>query len=122
MRHGQPQETPPDQHRPPPPQASRFGSGQAVPRPEDAQLLRGEGRYVDDFAPDGLAHLVFVRSPHAHARLRGVDADAARALPGVLAVHTGADRWPRASSPARPRLQARGWRPRRQPARRTAGA
>ena len=43
----------------------------------------GEGRYVDDFAPDGLAHLVFVRSPHAHARLRGVDADAARALPGA---------------------------------------
>ena len=69
---------------PSPPQASRFGSGQAVPRLEDAQLLRGEGRYVDDFAPDGLAHLVFVRSPHAHARLRGVDADAARALPGVL--------------------------------------
>lgn len=76
---------------PSPPQASRFGSGQAVPRLEDAQLLRGEGRYVDDFAPDGLAHLVFVRSPHAHARLRGVDADAARALPGVLAVYTGAD-------------------------------
>ncbi|MBS0509363.1 MAG: xanthine dehydrogenase family protein molybdopterin-binding subunit, partial [Proteobacteria bacterium] len=72
-------------------EATRFGSGQAVPRLEDAQLLRGEGRYVDDFAPAGLAHLVFVRSPHAHARLRGVDAGAARALPGVLAIHTGAD-------------------------------
>ena len=75
---------------PSPPQASRFGSGQAEPRLEDAQLLRGGGHYVEEFGPGGLGHLVFVRSPHAHARLRGVDADAARALPGVLAVYTGA--------------------------------
>ncbi|WP_404300130.1 xanthine dehydrogenase family protein molybdopterin-binding subunit [Alicycliphilus denitrificans] len=70
---------------------TRFGSGQAVQRLEDAQLLRGEGRFADDFAPGGLAHLVFVRSPHAHARITRIALDAARALPGVLAIYTGAD-------------------------------
>lgn len=69
---------------------TRFGSGQAVQRLEDAQLLRGEGRFADDFAPGGLAHLVFVRSPHAHARITGIDLSAAEALPGVLAIVTGA--------------------------------
>ncbi|MBS0390825.1 MAG: xanthine dehydrogenase family protein molybdopterin-binding subunit [Proteobacteria bacterium] len=69
--------------------STRFGSGQAVQRLEDAQLLRGEGRFADDFAPDGLAHLVFVRSPHAHARIAGIDMAAAQALPGVLAIYTG---------------------------------
>ena len=70
---------------------TRFGSGQAVQRLEDAQLLRGEGRFADDFAPEGLAHLVFVRSPHAHARIAGIDKAAAQALPGVLAIYTGAE-------------------------------
>jgi carbon-monoxide dehydrogenase large subunit len=71
--------------------AMRFGSGHTVRRIEDPTLVSGQGRYTDDLQRDGLAHLVFVRSPHAHARLVGVDVQAARAMPGVLAVFTGAE-------------------------------
>jgi carbon-monoxide dehydrogenase large subunit len=70
---------------------TRFGSGQAVRRLEDDALLRGQGRYTDDVVPAGQLQLVFVRSPHAHARILSVDTEAARALPGVLAVYTGAE-------------------------------
>jgi carbon-monoxide dehydrogenase large subunit len=68
-----------------------FGIGSATPRFEDARLLRGLGRYVDDIALPGMAHMAVVRSPHASARIAAIDAAAARALPGVLAVLTGAD-------------------------------
>ena len=70
--------------------ATRFGSGQAVHRLEDEALLRGAGRYTDDLRQPGDGWLVFVRSPHAHAAIRGVDTAAAQALPGVRAVLTGA--------------------------------
>ncbi len=70
--------------------ATRFGSGQAVRRLEDEALLRGAGRYTDDLRQPGDGWLVFVRSPHAHAAIRGVDTAAAQALPGVRAVLTGA--------------------------------
>ena len=69
----------------------RFGSGQAVTRLEDDALLRGQGRYTDDLGEPGDGRLVFVRSPYAHATIKGVDAEAARAMPGVRAVITGAD-------------------------------
>ena len=69
----------------------KFGIGQPVRRAEDPVLVRGEGRYTDDLALDGQAYGVFVRSPVAHGLLRGIDAEAARALPGVLAVLTAAD-------------------------------
>ncbi|NVP72784.1 hypothetical protein, partial [Vibrio cholerae] len=69
----------------------RFGSGQKVRRIEDAALLAGAGHFTDDVSLPGQAHLVFLRSPHAHARLRGIDTAAAAAMPGVLAVLTGAD-------------------------------
>ncbi|MCA0310898.1 MAG: xanthine dehydrogenase family protein molybdopterin-binding subunit [Proteobacteria bacterium] len=69
----------------------RFGSGQAVHRLEDEALLRGRGRYTDDLATPDDGWLVFVRSPHAHAAIRAIDFDAARALPGVRAIITGAD-------------------------------
>jgi aerobic carbon-monoxide dehydrogenase large subunit len=65
--------------------------GRSVPRLEDARLLRGAGRFVDDIALPGLLHATFVRSPLAHALIRGVDAAKARALPGVRAVLTYAD-------------------------------
>lgn len=74
-----------------PPQIGRFGSGQAVRRIEDKALLAGQGQFTDDFAPAGTAHMAFLRSPHAHARLVSVNADAARAMPGVVAILTGAD-------------------------------
>ncbi|MEM7407049.1 MAG: xanthine dehydrogenase family protein molybdopterin-binding subunit [Pseudomonadota bacterium] len=72
-------------------QALKFGIGQSVPRSEDPRLLRGGGRYTDDINVPGQVYAVFVRSPYAHARIVAVDADAARAEAGVLAVYTGAD-------------------------------
>ena len=60
-------------------------------RAEDQRLLTGEGRFTDDAAPHGAARAFVVRSPHAHARIHAIDTSRAAALPGVLAVLTGAD-------------------------------
>ncbi len=65
--------------------------GRSVPRMEDPPLLRGEGRFVDDIRMPGMLHAAFVRSPHAHAAIRGIDAAAALAVPGVHAVLTRDD-------------------------------
>lgn len=70
--------------------AGRF-TGQSIERVEDDRLLRGRGAFVGGLRRDGMAHAVFVRSPHAHARIRSVDVTRARARPGVLAVYTGDD-------------------------------
>jgi carbon-monoxide dehydrogenase large subunit len=67
------------------------GFGQPVPRKEDARLVTGRGRYSDDWNAPGQAHARFVRSPHAHARIRRVDTALALAVPGVIAVLTGLD-------------------------------
>jgi len=69
----------------------KFALGQSIPRLEDDNLLRGAGRYTDDFTLARAAHVVFVRSPHAHAKIKGVDASAASRMPGVIAVLTGKD-------------------------------
>ncbi len=69
----------------------KYAIGQSVPRTEDPRLLRGRGSYVDDFALPNQAHAVMVRSPHAHAEIKSIDVSAAQAMPGVLAVLTGAD-------------------------------
>lgn len=60
-------------------------------RREDRRFLTGQGRYLDDMVFHGALHVHFVRSPHAHARLLGIGTDAARAMPGVVAVVTGRD-------------------------------
>ena len=66
--------------------------GQSIERVEDAALLTGRGRYIDDLGvPPGTLHAAILRSPHAHALIRGIDADAARAAKGVAAVITAAD-------------------------------
>jgi len=65
--------------------------GKNVERLEDRDLLTGNGRFVDDIRFAGTRHAAFVRSPHAHALIRGIDAAAARAQPGVDAVYTFAD-------------------------------
>ena len=70
---------------------ARFAIGQPVSRKEDPVLLRGEGRYSDDLSLPGQAYGVIVRSRHAHGILREVQADAARAMPGVLGIYTAAD-------------------------------
>jgi carbon-monoxide dehydrogenase large subunit len=69
----------------------KFGIGQAITRIEDERLLTGRGQYVDDLSFPNESFLVFVRSPHAHARVMSIDVAAARSQPGVLAVLTGAD-------------------------------
>ncbi|OGA46360.1 MAG: xanthine dehydrogenase [Betaproteobacteria bacterium RIFCSPLOWO2_12_FULL_63_13] len=65
--------------------------GRAIPRVEDWRFLVGRGRYTDDISLADQAYCVFVRSPHAHARIVGMDTSQAAAAPGVLAVLTGAD-------------------------------
>ena len=65
--------------------------GSAAPRKEDERLLTGRGRYVDDIQVPGALHACFVRSPHAHARIRAIDTSAALDLPGVVGVFTGQD-------------------------------
>ena len=70
---------------------TKFGVGQPVRRSEDPKLVRGEGRYADDVNAPGQAYAVMVRSRDAHGIIRSIDADAARKMPGVLAVLTAAD-------------------------------
>src|SRR5690349_13856904 len=63
--------------------------GRPLRRREDARLLTGQGFYIADLALPGMLHAVFVRSPAAHARIRGVDLSAAREAPGVVYALTG---------------------------------
>ena len=70
---------------------ARQGIGKPVPRKEDDRFLQGKGCYSDDVNLPGQAYASMVRSPHAHARIRGIDAAGALAMPGVIAVLTGRD-------------------------------
>ena len=65
--------------------------GQPIRRKEDRRLLTGQGRFTDDINLAAQAHAYVLRSPHAHARIRAIDTRAAAAMPGVLAILTGAD-------------------------------
>jgi len=88
-----------------------YGIGQAVLREEDPRLVMGRGRYADDVSPAGLLHAVVVRSTHAHAVLRSINADAARAAPGVHAVLTPVELKARglgAQRPTQPRKKSDG--------------
>ena len=69
----------------------KFAVGQSVPRSEDPMLLRGAGHYTDDISLPGQAYAVMVRSRNGHGVIRAVKTDAARKMPGVLAVYTAAD-------------------------------
>src|SRR5438874_4314562 len=69
---------------------TQFGIGQPVRRVEDRRFLTGRGHYLDDIVRPRQAHAVMLRSPHAHARIRAIDAQAAEG-PGILAILTGAD-------------------------------
>ncbi len=73
------------------PVATRGWIGEGLPRAEDARFLQGKAQFVDDMRLPSMLHAAFVRSVYAHGRLLGVDAEAARGLPGVRAVLTGAD-------------------------------
>ncbi len=63
--------------------------GKTVPRPNLDRLLQGRGQYVSDLELPRMAHVVFLRSPHAHASIVAIDADAARRMPGVISIVTG---------------------------------
>ena len=65
------------------------GIGANVKRKEDKRFITGKGRYVDDIKLQGMTFAQFVRSPHAHARVKGIDSSAALKMPGVVAVLTG---------------------------------
>ena len=67
------------------------GIGAPLPRKEDMRLVAGKGNYAGDNFPDNLCHAVILRSPHAHAHIRGIDVSAAKSAPGVLTVLTGKD-------------------------------
>jgi carbon-monoxide dehydrogenase large subunit len=65
--------------------------GRSVPRPNIARLTKGRGQFVSDLVLPRMAHVAFVRSPHAHARIVAIDVQAARTSPGVVAIVTGAE-------------------------------
>ena len=69
----------------------KYGVGQPVRRKEDDTLVRGKGKYTDDFSLPGQAYAWIVRSSHAHGIIRGIDTATASTMPGVLGVWTGKD-------------------------------
>ena len=69
----------------------RFGAGKPLKRLEDQRLLTGKGQFIDDKPEDGALWLYVLRSPHAHAKIVSIDTKAAREMPGVEAIYTGAD-------------------------------
>ncbi len=71
--------------------ATQRAFGASVRRLEDPRLITGRGRYTDNFSRPGMSHMVVVRSPYAHAKIKGIDMSAAEGMPGVVAVYTGAD-------------------------------
>jgi aerobic carbon-monoxide dehydrogenase large subunit len=70
---------------------AKFGIGQALTRREDQRLITGTGQYIDDLSLPNEVHMVFLRSPHAHAHIVSIDTAPAKAAPGVIAVLTGAE-------------------------------
>ena len=69
----------------------RFGAGKPVKRLEDQRLLTGKGQFIDDKPEEGALWLHVLRSPHAHAKIVGIDTKAAAEMSGVEAIYTGAD-------------------------------
>ena len=65
------------------------GIGASVVRKEDRRFITGKGRYVDDIKLLGMTHAHFIRSPHAHAKVKSIDTSAAMKMPGVVGVLTG---------------------------------
>src|SRR3984893_14778078 len=82
--------------------------GDRPKRREDVRFLTGRGGYLDDLTFEGLTHAVVLRSPHAHALIRGIAAAAARAMPGVLAVLAAEDARADGLQPLRPSAEANG--------------
>ncbi len=77
------------------------GIGASVVRKEDRRFITGKGRYVDDIKLQGMTHAHFVRSPHAHAKVKSIDSSAAMKMPGVVAAARTHMPRSRASTPRR---------------------
>ena len=84
----------------------RAGIGDTPRRREDARFVTGHGAYLDDLRFDGISHAVFLRSPHAHARISRIATEAARTSPGVLAVLIASDAAADGLTPLRPTVEA----------------
>src|ERR1700679_4006295 len=80
--------------------------GDAPKRREDARFVVGQGAYLDDLVFEALAHAVVLRSPHAHARITGIDVATARTMPGVMAVLSADDAEADGLQPMRPTVEA----------------
>ena len=80
--------------------------GDSPRRREDVRFVTGQGAYLDDLKVAGVARAVVLRSPHAHARIKSIDATAARRAPGVLAVLTAAEAAADGLKPLRPYTEA----------------
>ena len=65
--------------------------GASIKRREDPRFITGKGNYTDDLKLPGMTYAAFVRSPHAHAKIAGIDTSKAKSYPGVVAVFTGKD-------------------------------
>ncbi len=91
-------------------------TGQSIKRFEDHRLLTGQSSFVDDMTRPGMLHALIIRSPHGHARIRGIDTSAATALPGVAAVITASDIADIAQLPTRESSDADEMHPPRHPA------
>jgi carbon-monoxide dehydrogenase large subunit len=65
--------------------------GARVNRVEDERYLRGEGQYIADITLPGMLHIAYLRSPYAHAKIKRMDTDKAKLIPGVIGVWTGED-------------------------------
>src|SRR3954466_14106923 len=65
--------------------------GASIKRVEDPRLITGAAKYLDDLVLPGMAYVAILRSPHAHARINGIDTTRAAAAPGVIGVYTGKD-------------------------------
>ena len=85
---------------------SKVGIGASPRRREDARFVTGQGAYLDDLRFERLAHAVVLRSPHAHASIRSIDASTARRAPGVLAVLTATEATADGLKPLRPYAEA----------------
>lgn len=81
----------PASRREKPPEKEYRWIGKNMKRVEDPRLLTGCGKYIDDVVLPNMAHAALLRSPHAHARIKSIDISKAQALPGVIAVVTGAE-------------------------------
>src|SRR5947209_1253084 len=96
----------PEEHEEAPAMPDRAVIGDSPKRREDARFVTGHGAYLDDLRFDQAVHAVFLRSPHAHARIAAIDTGDALRIPGVIAILTAKDAEADGLKPLRPTIEA----------------